>query len=69
MNENVELLTQINEQKMELHNLQQKIKVHFQKIEMYQGETGGLDGAYGDGDLDSEVQFQNQEIEHLSAQI
>lgn len=48
MGENVDLLTQINEQKMELHNLRQKIKVHIQKIEMYQGDATGLGDSFAD---------------------
>lgn len=69
MGENVDLLTQINEQKMELHNLRQKIKVHIQKIEMYQGDAAGLGDSFADQELDSNLQQQQFEIEHLSAQI
>ncbi len=45
MNENVELLSQINEQRKECHDLGQKIKVNKEQIQFYtKGTDDNMDG-------------------------
>ena len=49
MNDNVELLSQINEQTIEKHNRRQKIKVYIEKIQMYEsGNVPGYDDDFAD---------------------
>ena len=52
MNENVELLSQINEQRKECHDLKQKIKLNEEQINFY---TKGVDDNM-DGMADQQLQ-------------
>lgn len=70
MNDNVELLSQINEQSIEKHHLRQQIKKYIEHIQMLEsGNVPGFEDDQIDQQVSQTIRQQEFEIEHLSAQI
>lgn len=65
MSENVQLLKEINDQRIEKHALKQQIKQNQLKINQL---SMGVDGMYG-GDIEQELKGQDMEIDDLTQQI
>ena len=65
MSENVQLLKEINDQRIEKHALKQQIKQNQLKINQL---SMGADGMFG-GDMDQELKVQDMEIDDLTQQI